>query len=84
MTVKLEKELAAGLVVLGGCVVGPADPEWLCTGCGTHIYTLDCSNLIPTPTAQFPAGKKRPSQASMERLMDKISREILAELAKER
>ena len=42
-----------------------------------------CDRLI-LPTAKFPEGKRRPSQASMERLMDKISRKLLVDRAKRR
>jgi len=35
---KLMDDLAAGKVVLGGCVVTDDDPQWKCTQCGQEIW----------------------------------------------
>lgn len=36
---QLSDDLAAGKVVLGGCVVTDDDPRWKCTQCGQEIFT---------------------------------------------
>jgi predicted RNA-binding Zn-ribbon protein involved in translation (DUF1610 family) len=38
MDARLERDLEAGRIVLGGCVVTDPDPTWQCTDCGTQIY----------------------------------------------
>jgi rubrerythrin len=35
---KLNDELTAGTVVLGGCVMTGDDPAWKCTQCGLRIF----------------------------------------------
>jgi hypothetical protein len=35
---KLEKDLSAGRIILGGCCVTGDDPKWQCTECQTVIY----------------------------------------------
>ena len=35
---KLEKDLDAGRMTLGGCIVSGDDPEWKCQKCGVVIY----------------------------------------------
>lgn len=35
---ELEKELAEGKTVLGGCVISGDDPEWQCVDCQQEIY----------------------------------------------
>ncbi|MEE1420718.1 MAG: hypothetical protein UF218_03415 [Eggerthellaceae bacterium] len=34
---KLEHDLDAGLIVLGGCCVTGEDPEWHCNDCGCEF-----------------------------------------------
>lgn len=34
---ELEKKLADGSVVLGGCCISPADPDWHCNDCGCEF-----------------------------------------------
>ena len=38
MTESLERQIEAGNLVLGGCVVSEDDPKWLCKSCGQEIY----------------------------------------------
>lgn len=35
---KLEADLAAGKIVLGGCCISNHDPRWRCLECGAEIY----------------------------------------------
>ena len=34
----LEKKMAEGKVVLGGCIISDDDPAWMCTYCELSIY----------------------------------------------
>ena len=38
LSAKLEKELSAGRIILGGCCITDDDPEWQCADCQTVIY----------------------------------------------
>jgi hypothetical protein len=35
---ELDRDLEAGRIVLGGCVVTDYDPAWQCVDCGAQIY----------------------------------------------
>ncbi|QHI70501.1 hypothetical protein [Tichowtungia aerotolerans] len=35
---KLDRDLEAGRIVLGGCCVADDDPRWKCTDCELDIY----------------------------------------------
>jgi rubrerythrin len=35
---EMEKDLEAGRIILGGCVVSGNDPSWQCVKCGVKIY----------------------------------------------
>jgi rubredoxin len=35
---KMQKELDAGRLALGGCCIGMDDPAWKCSGCGLEMY----------------------------------------------
>lgn len=35
---QLNADMAAGKIVLGGCVVTDDDPDWQCTQCGQQIF----------------------------------------------
>ncbi|HEX9935359.1 MAG TPA: hypothetical protein VGB38_09200 [bacterium] len=35
---KVEKDIEAGRIVLGGCIVDNNNPEWQCVECKTNIY----------------------------------------------
>lgn len=43
LSVKLEKDLNAGRIVLGGCCVTDDDPEWQCADCQMPIYKKSLS-----------------------------------------
>ena len=34
----LDKKMAEGKVVLGGCIISDDDPAWMCTYCELSIY----------------------------------------------
>jgi len=38
MDARLERDLEAERIVLGGCVVTDHDPTWQCADCGAQIY----------------------------------------------
>ncbi len=44
---KLERELDAGRIVLGGCCVSEDDPQWQCADCGQDIYHMPESARYP-------------------------------------
>jgi hypothetical protein len=41
---KLERDLGAGRIILGGCCISDDDPEWQCTDCQMVIYKKSLSS----------------------------------------
>ena len=39
MNEKMERNIDAGRVVIGGCCIGDDDPRWQCVECGANIYS---------------------------------------------
>lgn len=36
---KMRADVEAGRVVIGGCLIGPDDPDWQCAKCGTAMWS---------------------------------------------
>ena len=68
----LQRDLDAGVVVLGGCMVTEDDPAWRCAACGVPIYKtsktaaeLELHDVSATSVpVQTPADKRRDRRAS--------------------
>ena len=43
---KLRRELDAGEVILGGCVICDGDPEWQCVACRHRWGALNISDVL--------------------------------------
>lgn len=46
---KLEKDMAEGRIVLGGCCIEQDAPQWVCTRCRADIYKAGTDGLPPLP-----------------------------------